>query len=556
MMRVAIYGRFSTDMQSDASIADQFRLCEEQAKREGWCVVDRFSDHAISGASLLRPGIQELMVGMAARKFDIVLAEALDRISRDQEDIAGFYKRAVFADVVLVTLSEGEISNLHIGLKGTMNALFLKDLADKTRRGLRGRVEIGKSGGGLTFGYDVARRLDGSGETLRGERKINEEQARIVDRIFKESAAGNSPQAIAVRLNKEGVPGPSGRAWGPSTIHGNRRRGTGIINNELYVGRLIWNRLRYIKDPDTGKRVSRMNPEEEWIVKEVQELRIVEQPLWDAVKAQQKALDDKADNSQFWEKRRPTQLFSYLLKCGCCGGGFSKVSATQYGCSNARKKGTCGNRLTISQNKLEAMVQNVLQNHLMDPELTAIFCEEYTRHVNTVRMEHNSSLHAYRQELEKLERERDKIVQSITDGVPGSLLKDKANHVHNRMEELNEILRNAEEAPVLFHPQMAERYRREIGQLIDSLKTERHRPEAAELLRGLIEKIVLRPNKASDGLVIDLYGDLAGILALATGDKKKATLSEGFLEAPAETQEKLVAGARNHLNLLFDAPHL
>src|SRR3546814_2977804 len=97
--------------------------------------------------------------------FDIVLAEALGRISRDQEDVAGVYKRMTFAGVKVVTLSEGEITHLHVGLKGTMNALFLKDLADKTCRGLRGRVEKGKSGGGLCFGYAVANRVDGNGRS-------------------------------------------------------------------------------------------------------------------------------------------------------------------------------------------------------------------------------------------------------------------------------------------------------------------------------------------------------------------------------------------------------
>lgn len=84
-----------------------------------------------------------------------MIAEALDRISRDQEDTAAIFKRLHHADVTLLTLSEGVISELHVGLKGTMNALFLKDLADKTRRGLRGRVEAGMSGGGKCYGFDV-----------------------------------------------------------------------------------------------------------------------------------------------------------------------------------------------------------------------------------------------------------------------------------------------------------------------------------------------------------------------------------------------------------------
>lgn len=86
----------------------------------------------------------------------------------------------------IITLSEGEISNLHAGLKGTMNALFLQDLADKTRRGLRGRIEAGKSGGGLCYGYDVVKQHDANGDPIQGDRSINKAEARIVRRIFED----------------------------------------------------------------------------------------------------------------------------------------------------------------------------------------------------------------------------------------------------------------------------------------------------------------------------------------------------------------------------------
>ena len=132
-LRACIYARYSSDLQSQSSIEDQIRLCEERCAKEGWRITGLYTDAGISGASLLRPGIQSLIVDAGQGKFDLVLAEALDRLSRDQEDIAGFYKRMEFAGVKIVTLSEGEISSLHIGLKGTMNALVLRDLADKTR---------------------------------------------------------------------------------------------------------------------------------------------------------------------------------------------------------------------------------------------------------------------------------------------------------------------------------------------------------------------------------------------------------------------------------------
>ncbi|WEO71557.1 recombinase family protein [Agrobacterium vitis] len=143
-MKVALYARYSSDNQRDASIEDQLRICRTRAEREGWTIVDSYTDRAISGASLIRPGIQELIADGLKRRFDVILTESLDRLSRDQEDIAGLYKRMRFAGVSIVTLSEGEVSELHIGLKGTMGALYLKDLADKTRRGLRGRVEEGQ----------------------------------------------------------------------------------------------------------------------------------------------------------------------------------------------------------------------------------------------------------------------------------------------------------------------------------------------------------------------------------------------------------------------------
>ena len=164
MTRAALYARYSSDQQSACSIEDQLRICREQAIRNGWQIANDYTDAAISGSSIvLRPGIRALLEDAQAGRFEIVVAEALDRVSRDQADIATLYKTLQFAGVPIVTLAEGEISELHVGLKGTMNALFLKDLARKTHRGLRGRVEKGRSGGGLCYGYDVVRRFDSEG---------------------------------------------------------------------------------------------------------------------------------------------------------------------------------------------------------------------------------------------------------------------------------------------------------------------------------------------------------------------------------------------------------
>jgi hypothetical protein len=146
-----------------------------------------------------------------------------------------------------------------------MNALFLKDLAFKIRRGQRGRITSGFSAGGLSYGYEVVRELDSAGNVVRGKRSVKESEAAIVRRIFNEYATGKSPRRIAADLNADGIPSPRRRQWNASTINGHRGRRNGILQNELYKGQLIHNRVRMLRDPDTGKRISRLNAETEWV---------------------------------------------------------------------------------------------------------------------------------------------------------------------------------------------------------------------------------------------------------------------------------------------------
>lgn len=462
-LRAAVYARFSTDMQRDASIEDQIRSCREYAARQGLKVVETYSDRAVSGASLIRPGVQKLLRESRCGSFDIVISEALDRLSRNQADIAQIYQSLLFAEVMIETVSEGAISEMHIGLKGTMNALFLKDLAVKTHRGLKGRALAGKSAGGLTYGYSAVHKVAPNGELIRGDRVVNAEDAAVVRRIYQDYAKGISPKKIAEALNVEGIPGPQGGQWGASTIHGNRERGTGIINNQLYIGRQIWNRLRYVKDPTTGKRVSRLNPESDWVITEVPDLRIISDELWEKVRARQGALKSKETGVPVWDRRRPRTLFSGLMECGCCGSGFSKVQKDCFGCSAARNKGKaiCTNRTTIKQKDLEARVQDALAHHLMDPEAVAAFCEAYTAERNRLAAAASSSRTTMEKELATTKRDHAKLVDAIIAGVPADQVKDKMNALDARRKELEAQLAqaNASPAPVRLHPKMSETYR-------------------------------------------------------------------------------------------------
>ena len=482
-IRTAIYARYSSEHQREASIADQVRLCKERIAREGWTCSAVFCDAGISGATPLRPGYQALLAAVRAGEVDVVVAEALDRLSRDLEDVAALFKRLRFAGIRIVTLAEGEIGELDVGLRGTMNALYLKDLADKTRRGLRGRVEAGRSGGGNAYGYRVVPATQGGGVGSRGERAIDPAESTIVLRIFRDYAAGVSPKRIAMALNSEAIRAPRTASWSASTINGNRTRGTGILNNELYIGRLIWNRLSYIKDPETGRRRSRQNGAWQVTSVEVPHLRIVPQDLWEAVRARQAELDGRGigapsaarpGSAPFWSKQRPRYLFSGLMRCGVCGGGFSKISAVHFGCSTARNKGpmACSNLLTVRRDVLEETVLGTLREHLMDPDLFATFVAEFTAEWNRLQSVNAGDREARQVEVERVRRQIERLVDAIAEGTPAAMLRDRLSELETRRLALEAELNTAPAPAPRLHPNLAAVYRQRIASLTEVLAAE------------------------------------------------------------------------------------
>ena len=523
MTRVALYARYSSDNQSVASIEDQFRICREHAEREQWKVFGAYRDAAVSGASvILRPGLQALLQDAQRGKFDRVLAEALDRVSRDQADVATLFKHLRFAGVQIFTLSEGEITELHVGLKGTMNALFLKDLADKTHRGIRGRVEKGKSGGGLCYGYDVVKHISAAGEPIRGDRTVNEAQAEVVRRVFREFAAGISPRAIARRLNGEGISGPDAALWTNSTLRGHAARGTGLINNELYIGKLVWNRLRYIKDPTTGKRVSRINRREKWISTEVPELRIVDNDLWQAAKDRQGELAAKYANvitatraaqaNRLNGTHRPRSLLSGLLVCGCCSGPYALRGQDRFACSNHVMNGSCANSRTIGRETLENRLLLGLRDRLMAPEIAAAAMRAFAEETNRLNRERRSSGDADRKSLTDVEKSIKEIVTAIENCGYSRPLMDRLRELEAKQDELSERLSRMSVDIPDIHPNVAGIYRRKVERLAEALQRPQERDEAAEAIRALIERINLAPGPKRGEIVATLHGDLAKIL--------------------------------------------
>jgi DNA invertase Pin-like site-specific DNA recombinase len=550
-MRAVVYARYSTDLQREASIEDQVRICRQRIEREGWTLLGTYSDAATSGASRLRPGYQKLLEDARAGAFDVVVAEALDRLSRDQEDVAALYKQLGFRGIRILTLAEGEISELHVGLKGTMNALFLKDLAAKTHRGLEGRVREGRSGGGLCYGYDIIREHDARGEPTHGGRRVNEGEAEIVRRIFREFTNGKSPRAIARELNADRLAGPRGRRWSDTTIRGHSLRGTGILHNELYVGRLVWNRQRYVKDPHTGRRLARLNPTSAWLVTEVPVLRIVDDALWEQAQARLGSIREsprvaKARAAEFWKHRRARHLLTGLAHCGVCGSPLAAAGKDYLTCAAARRQGTCSNKRGMRRPVLEALILDGLKDRLMAPELVKEFIAEFHREVNRLSRKREIDSGLQRRELEEVNRKLRGLIEAIAEGLRAPGLQAKLDELEHRKIALEAELAAAPPSALRLHPNVAEIYRRKVADLQAALAEPKAQAEALEILRGLIERVVLHP--AEKGFEIELVGEIAAMVSLGAHDKaaspKGSTVSEAY-----RCSVKVVAGERNHRQL-------
>jgi len=212
--------------------------------------------------------------------------------------------------------SQNDQADVLMTVHGLVDSLYIKELAKKTHRGLQGRALQGLHTGGRCFGYESVR----DGDVIRYG--VNGEEAAVVRRIFEMAADGGSLKTITKTLNSEHVPPPRKRAGKKDATwcHNAIRE---MLRNELYIGRQIWNRSRYVKQPGTNKRLRRMRSTSEWIIVEKPELRIVDDGLWDRVQQRIAWANEKYNygNCPGLLHRASTSLnlLTGFMKCGVCG---------------------------------------------------------------------------------------------------------------------------------------------------------------------------------------------------------------------------------------------
>ncbi|POH33796.1 MULTISPECIES: recombinase family protein [Sinorhizobium] len=372
--------RTLTDRQDEQSIETQIERCQATIDQHGWHLVETYQDSAVSGTSYKRrPGIQQLLRRVEHGGIDIVLCLSTDRLSRDVAHSAQIGKKLSYHDVELWTArANARISDIEMNIGAVLSQEMVEQGRYRTREGMRTTVQKGKAAGGIAYGYRVKQAYDERGDRIPGLREIDEAEARIIRWIFEEYAKGRSPKELAIELNSRvpPVPGPRGAKWRDTAIRGHVSRGSGILNNELYIGRVVWNRREYRKNPDTEKRVARPNSRDEWIVTEQPDLRIVSDALWTAVKKRQMEVEQsfsRTTTNRLNRGHRPQYLLSGILECAHCFGPYAIMARDRYGCTNRQKKLpvdhlggiVCTNSKTISRFELEERVVSALPDNLL-----------------------------------------------------------------------------------------------------------------------------------------------------------------------------------------------
>lgn len=383
----------------------------------------------MSGASLARPGFEQLMRLVEERKVDVIVTEDVSRISRDIADSATIFKRLQYLGVALRGVADGidtgdKSAKLTFTIKSLVSEVYLDDLRDKTLRGLEGRALAGYSTGGLPIGYRSSPQTDAYGRIIGYRIEIDPDGRAIVERIFTLYREGLSQRAIAALFNEEQLPPPRAKTrhrrkgWVATTIRE-------ILRNDTYIGRWTFKEKQWVKLPGTNTRRYRKRPENEVLRQERPELALISPELWHAVRARANAVAatyTQGTNGQPKGRasgRKNDYVLSGILRCGECGAAMtisSGTSARYYRCGDHKKRGNCVNRQSLREDTARQRLIEAVMERYRTPEAITFVRQCIVDALSKVSREGNAQLEERRARLARTEERIAGLVEFIARG--------------------------------------------------------------------------------------------------------------------------------------------
>jgi site-specific DNA recombinase len=296
-MLCASYLRIASDMARQASLEDQKKHCRKFAEERGWIVPDEYvyTDAGKSGPSPAgRDGLNSLIVAAKRQPtpFRILLVEETSRLARNPMDVLDIVDALALHGVHVYFINQNldsrdDYFRMMLTVSEMVDEQYIAGLSEKVRRGQMGRVISGLTPGGRCFGYrnvpvEAAPSDDAKGrvKVLGTRLEIVDGEAETVRRIFEMFASGVTVPEMAKTLNAEHVTvakiGKLNSPW-------NRTRIRRILRQELYVGTVVWNRMKRVTNPRTGRVQLHANPPADVLRVSAPQLRIVTDELWSRV---------------------------------------------------------------------------------------------------------------------------------------------------------------------------------------------------------------------------------------------------------------------------------
>lgn len=434
MITAAAYARYSTDKQTDNSIAYQLEKIQQYCAGHDIVVVQIFTDEGRSGTNTDRPGFLKMMQAAENHESDAIVIYDITRGSRDVGDWFTFRKRMALLGIQVISATQqlGDITNrnnflielISVGM-GEHEVLSNRQ---KSLDGVAIKAKEGKFLGGVPpLGYDV----------VNGAYVINRREAAVVQKIFSMYADGESYNAILAAI--KGQIGKRGRPIGKNSLYG-------ILRNERYIGVYTWN--KYTNKLMRQWAGRKLNPRGVRIEESIP--RIIDSDTWRRVKER---MENKKRNAR--NKAKEIYLLSGLIECEACGATYvghtttnSKgVKTSYYYCGNRYRTHTC-KAPNINAAELETFVREEMYRFLKEQDYSEK-AKEIADKVNSASVD----LSAERKELADIERQLTNGMKAILSGFTMEELSDEMDRLRLRKEELLDIIQRQTSARPHVDPQ-------------------------------------------------------------------------------------------------------
>ena len=409
-MKIAAYCRVSTEKEAQIdSLEKQIEFFNEFTKKNGYELYKLYADEGISGKQIKhRKQFQQMMIDAKAKKFDKVVVKDVSRFARNTVDLLQSVRELKSYGVQVDFLNNGEVmeggSEFILTILG---AMAQQESANMSKRVKFGKDITAKKGRvpNLVFGYD---KIPDERYTL----KINEEEAKIVKEIFESYVyKGIGTTKIAWNLNDRGIRTKKTKSkWVQTSI-------VRMLKNPIYTGR-VTNKKSEVTDFITGTR--KELPEEEWIIVERPEMRIISDELFNRA---QELLEQRSNEFKLNNKREKTEyVFSTLIYCKHCGYSFRRIKRKytadgpeyiRWVCSGRNSMGVnhCPNTTVIDEEELLNAIKIYLKSIIKNKKDFMKAVEKEFEKITKLRENNERSEESLLKEIEKVTVKKQKYME-------------------------------------------------------------------------------------------------------------------------------------------------